>query len=109
MPDHHFHFHFHHGSGNAPPWAAELKALMIDVRTHMATDAQLNTLKADIAALITEATTDMLKALAAAQQQSPDPAIDTLDAQIKQTIATLQAEAATIGVPVTTPPPTPPA
>jgi hypothetical protein len=62
--------------------------------------AQTDRLIADVTALINEATTDIAAAIARAQNQSPDPAIDALDGQVtaatqklKDAMATLQPNA----------------
>ena len=52
---------------------------------HMATQAQIDTLKADIAALI---------AAALAHAATPDPALDALDEQVKQATQQLTAPVA---------------
>ena len=72
---------------------------------HMATDAQVAQLKTDIAALINAYTAAIAAAVAKAQAQSPDPAIDDLDNTVKAATAALTAGAAdpAVAVPVTPP------
>lgn len=64
--------------------------------------AQTDKLIADVTALINEAVSDITAAIAAAQNQSPDPAIDALDSrvtaatqQLKDAMATLKPAAPT--------------
>ena len=105
----HHHFHHHHGD-EAPSWVGELhrKLDLINERLdHMATKDQIDTLKADVAALIAEAVADITAAVAAAQAASPDPAIDALDAKVKETTQALKDDMASLGAPL--PPPTAPA
>jgi phage shock protein A len=63
--------------------------------------AAIDTLKTDLAALIAEAVKDLTAAVAAAQAASQDPAIDALDAQVKDATTTLQTKFAELtGTPV---------
>lgn len=61
---------------------------------HMATDAQVAKLSADVTTLIAAVEafkTAVLAAIAAAQHQSNDPAIDTLDAAVNAEVGQLAA------------------
>lgn len=58
--------------------------------------AQTDKLIADITALINEAITDITAAIARAQQQSPDPAIDALDGQVTAATQKLKDAMATL-------------
>ncbi len=98
--------HYHHyqpPANEVPRWAFDLhrKLDLINERlNHMATQAQIDTLKADVAALISEAVADITAAIAAAQAASPDPAIDALDARVKATTQTLKDDAAKLVGPI---------
>lgn len=65
----------------------------------MATQAQLDKLKNDIAALIQAAVDEIAAAVTAAQQASPDPAIDALDEQVTATTQKLTDAAAALRLP----------
>lgn len=65
----------------------------------MATKEQLDKLRIDVAALITEAVTDITAAVAAAQQSSNDPAIDQLDTDVTTATQTLKDAAAKLASP----------
>ena len=58
--------------------------------------AQTDKLVADVTALINEAVADITAAIARAQNQSPDPAIDALDSQVTQTTQKLKDAMAAI-------------
>lgn len=68
----------------------------------MATKEQLDKLRIDVAALITEAVTDITAAVAAAQQSSNDPAIDQLDTDVTTATQTLKDAAAKLASPPVT-------
>jgi hypothetical protein len=96
------HHHHHHAANEVPPWAMALSKqldLINERLNHMATQAQLAALQADVAALITEAVADITAAVAAAQAASPDPAIDTLDTNVKAATQTLKDAAAKLSAP----------
>lgn len=102
------HHHFHNHGDDVPSWVGELHRkldVIIERLKHMATDAQVSQLKTDIAALINAYTAAIAAAVAKAQQQSPDPAIDELDATVRAATATLTTGAAApaVAVPVTPP------
>ncbi len=62
--------------------------------SHMATDAQVAKLSADVTTLVVAVETfktAVLAAIAKAQTQSTDPAIDTLDATVTDEVAKLAA------------------
>jgi hypothetical protein len=61
--------------------------------------AQTDKLIADVQALITEAVNDITAAIAKAQNTSPDPAIDALDAQVTATTQQLKDAIATLNPP----------
>lgn len=67
----------------------------------MATKEQLDKLRVDVAALITEAVAHITAAVAAAQNASPDPAIDKLDADVQAATQTLKDAAAKLQTPPT--------
>lgn len=96
--------HHKHASpwDTAPPWAVELGAigiLILERMNNMATQAQLDKLRTDVAALITEAVTDITAAVAKAQNASPDPAIDQLDTDVTTATQTLKDAAAKLANP----------
>ena len=76
------HIHHHVDWSGLTPVFKRLETLMT---------AQTDKLIADVQALITEAVADITAAIAAAQNTSPDPAIDALDAQVTSTTAQLKA------------------
>jgi len=86
---------------------ADIRGMLQQILTNQeATLAAIDTLKTDIAALISEAVSDITAAVTAAQAASNDPAIDTLDKQVTAATATLKSDfAALSGTPV--PPTTP--
>ena len=86
---------------NAPAWAIELLALM--EINHMATQAQIDKLMADVQALIAAGVAEITAAVAAAQTASPDPAIDALDTAVTTATANLTAAAAALTPPPATP------
>lgn len=95
-------------ANEVPPWAAllNLKLDFITQRlTHMATDAQVAQLRTDIGIMIDAYTAAITAAVAKAQAQSPDPAIDALDQTVKDATAKIVAAAAApaVAVPVTPP------
>lgn len=99
---------FHHPAKDheVPTWAGVLND-KLDLSNKLLEKimASIDNLKADLAALISEAVTDLEAAIAKAQAASNDPAIDALDAQVKDTTATLKADFAKLtGTPVATPP-----
>jgi len=81
--------------------------IIMERLTHMATDEQIATLKADIGALISDYRQAVADAVAKAQAKSNDPAIDELDATVKAADAALHtaATAPDVAVPVTAPAP----
>ena len=68
-------------------------------KNQMATQAQIDKLKADVAALITEAVQDITAAVTAAQGASADPAIDQLDTDVTAATQSLKAAAAKLTAP----------
>lgn len=99
----------------APPWDAEIGygvGLIIKtlerMENTMATQAQLDKFKADVAALIQASADEILAAVAAAQRVPPeqaDAAIDALDTQVTAATQALTDAAAKLKLP----PPAPPA
>jgi len=77
--------------------------------SNMATKEQLDKLAADVAALIEAGVAEITAAIAAAQRQSPDPAIDALDSRVTAATKTLTDAAAALASGGATPPPPPPA
>lgn len=73
----------------------------------MATEEQLQKLRTDIADLITAATDEITAAIEAAQNKSPDPAIDELDTAVATETQVLKDAAAALraGKPVPKPVP----
>lgn len=69
----------------------------------MATKAQLDKFVADVQALIDAGVAEITAAVAAAQNASPDPAIDALDAKVTAATKALTDAAAAL----TPPPPSP--
>lgn len=71
--------------------------------------AQTDKLIADVTALIDEAMADITRAIAAAQNTSPDPAIDALDARVTGTTQALKdaIKALDPAAPAPTPSPAP--
>lgn len=71
----------------------------------MATQAQTDKLLADVATLIDAGVDEIAAAIAAAQNQSPDPAIDAADARVTTATDNLKAAAAVLraGQPIPTP------
>lgn len=101
--------HHHHDNPweGAPPWAIELGAIMLIgllKENQMATQAQLDKLKSDIADLITAGTDEITAAVAAAQTASADPAIDTLDTAVTTATQNLKDAAAALKLPPASPP-----
>lgn len=90
---------------SAPRWAKALHVQLNRMEKNMATDEQVTKLRTDIADLITAATDEITAAVAAAQNKSPDPAIDELDRQVTAETQTLKDAAAALraGKPVPTP------
>ena len=87
---------------HAPPWEVEqgfMLALILERIQDMATKEQLDKLRTDVAALITEAVTDITAAVATAQAASPDPAIDQLDKDVTDATQTLKDAAAKLANP----------
>lgn len=86
---------------------AGLRYLILKMKDEiiMATDAQIAKLKTDIAALITAAANEITAAVTKAQNASPDPAIDALDAQVTTTTQNLIDAAAALnaGTPLPAP------
>lgn len=74
----------------------------------MATQTQIDTLKADLATLFQAAADEITAALAAAQNASPDPAIDTLDATVKTVTQNLNDAATALRNGTPLPPPVTP-
>lgn len=68
-------------------------------RMTMATKEQLDKLRVDVAALITEAVTDIKAAVDKAQNASPDPAIDQLDKDVTDATQALKDAAAKLNNP----------
>lgn len=62
----------------------------------MATQAQTDKLLADVAALIDAGVDEIAAAIAAAQSQSPDPAIDAADSRVTAATDNLKAAAAAL-------------
>lgn len=99
----------HHQKDNpwegAPPWVIEIGAMMLvlTMEASMATQAQLDKLKADIGALVTAAAAEITAAIAAAQNASDDPAIDTLDNTVTGTTKQLTDAAAALQLPPAAP------
>lgn len=91
------HHHYQHPANEVPRWAVDLhrKLDFINERLkHMATDAQVAKLSADVTVLIAAVETfktAVLAAIAKAQTQSNDPAIDTLDATVTDEVSKLAA------------------
>lgn len=56
--------------------------LLIEGFKHMATKAQLDQLTTDVAALIDAGVAEITAAIAAAQNATPDPAVDALDTRV---------------------------
>lgn len=86
----------------APAHAVEIRhilGLILEGQMHMATQAQLDKLKTDIAALIQAGVDEINAAVAAAQQASPDPAIDDLDTQVTAATQALTDAAAKLKLP----------
>lgn len=77
----------------------KLLTLILERMNHMATKEQLDKLRVDVAALITEAVQDITAAVSAAQNASPDPAIDKLDADVTTATQTLKDAAAKLTTP----------
>jgi hypothetical protein len=65
----------------------------------MATQAQIDKLKTDVAALITAGVAEINAAIAAAQTASPDPAIDQLDSDVTAATKGLTDAAAKLTAP----------
>lgn len=81
----------------------QLDLIIRTMETTMATKEQLDKLRTDVAALITEAVQDITAAVAAAQSASPDPAIDQLDTDVTTATQTLKDAAAKLANPPATP------
>jgi hypothetical protein len=77
-------------------WRA-LEPLFQRLERHMT--AQTDKLIVDVQALITEAVADITSAIAKAQNTSPDPAIDALDASVTSTTAQLKTAIAGLNSP----------
>lgn len=97
------HDHYHH---DGPQIEDRLRAVNIKLdliirtmETTMATKDQLDKLRTDVAALITEAVQDITAAVSAAQNASPDPAIDQLDTDVTTATQTLKDAAAKLANP----------
>lgn len=108
--------HHHHHCDNPLEGASPLEvecyfmlAHIIERLNTMSTKEQVDKLGADIAALITEATNDIQVAIAAAQSQSADPAIDALDATVTAATQKLKDIAASLVPPTAAPAAAPPA
>ncbi len=102
--------HEHHHNDNpwegAPAWAIELGAtlilIMLKMENTMATKAQLDKLQTDIADLIAAGVAEITAAVTAAQNASPDPAIDTLDTAVTTATKNLTDAAAALTMPPAT-------
>lgn len=90
---------------DAPDHAVEIRhilGLILERQNHMATQAQLDKLKTDIAALIQAASDEITAAVAAAQAVPPekaDAALDTLDTQVTDATQKLKDAAAALKLP----------
>lgn len=74
--------------------------LILERMDDMATKAQLDKFTADVQALIDAGIAEITAAVAAAQNASPDPAIDALDAKVTAATDAMKAAASSL-----TPPP----
>ena len=87
---------------DAPAWGLELRSMLgiiIERLDTMATTAQLDKFLADVQALIAASVAEITAAVAAAQNASPDPAIDTADAAVTAATDKLTAAAAALTPP----------
>lgn len=91
---------------NATPPEVEIGigvALILDtlkrLENTMATKDQLDKLTTDVAALIDAGVAEITAAIAAAQKDSPDPAIDTLDVRVTAATKGLTDAAAALANP----------
>lgn len=75
--------------------------------TQMATKEQLDKLAADVAALIDAGVAEITAAVEAAQRQSPDPAIDALDARVTDATDVMKKASEALKNPGVAPVPTP--
>ncbi len=100
--------HNHHHCDNPLDGASPVQVEIYHMLAHiierqkenaMATQAQIDKLKTDVAAMITAATAEITAALAAAQNASPDPAIDTLDSAVTAATQSLNDAAAKLTAP----------
>ena len=85
-----------------PSWVEALRSnqtIILERLNKMATQAQIDKLKTDVAALITAGVAEITAAVAAAQTASPDPAIDTLDASVTAATQGLTDAAAKLTAP----------
>jgi hypothetical protein len=99
---------------HAPPWALELHEHMLRLHKQisaiqqeivMATQAQIDKLLSDVAALIEAGVAEISAAVAAAQTASPDPAIDAADVRVTVATDNLKAAAAALTGGTPLPPP----
>lgn len=102
-----FGHHQHHCDNpldGASPIEVELYHMLAHIiaeqeKNAMATQAQIDKLKTDVAALITAGVAEINAAVAAAQGASSDPAIDTLDASVTAATQGLTDAAAKLSAP----------
>lgn len=104
---HLFGHHIHHCDDpmeNASPIEIEILLMLAHIIGRipdMATKEQLDKLGVDVAALITAGVAEINAAVAAAQNQSPDPAIDDLDNRVTAATQVLTDAAAKLANPPT--------
>lgn len=95
----HDHFHHYPDLSEVKVGIAELRDLVTERFDTMATKEQLDKLAADVADLITAGVAEITAAVAAAQRQSNDPAIDDLDNRVTAATQTLKDAAAQLQAP----------
>lgn len=95
----HDHFHHYPDLNEVKAGIEKLCDLINERFDTMATKEQLDKLTADVAELITAGVAEITAAVAAAQRQSNDPAIDDLDNRVTAATQTLKDAAAQLQAP----------